>query len=261
MLQSYPTCCCRYRPAYGHPCYRQVPVTAARPCEQTVMKPICRTEYIEQPVTVCKPVCANSQFAEVPECTYHPVTEFYPQTRDMGGYQTFCHCCPRMSPARRFQPRPLRLAEQDQPRDADGLHAAIHVSALGRRVCYHAGHANPPGRRPGVRRVTYNVTRMQTEIKAPPRGDQPGRHGAEGSPASVDRHDADVLGTTVAWIPAGSLAGNSSTATALNPSPIRSASGPGATPRRGTMRREEDLQEGIHEQIEKDFRRREEDRR
>ena len=143
-----PTCCAvqTCMQPVSVPCYRQVPVTHYEPYEQTVMKPICRTEYIEQPITVCKPVC-EQRVAEVPECTYHPVTEFYPQTRRHGRLPDLLPLLPAdVSLPVRFKPRPLRLAEPDRLRDADGLHAAIHVRApLGAECYYHASPRNPPG--------------------------------------------------------------------------------------------------------------------
>jgi hypothetical protein len=258
-----PTCCAvqTCMQPVSVPCYRQVPVTHYEPYEQTVMKPICRTEYIEQPVTVCKPVC-EQRVAEVPECTYHPVTEFYPQTRDMGGYQTFCHCCPRMSPCQ-YDSNP-------------GLFGWLNRTGYEMRMAFTPQYTYerrwvpnvittqvPVTRQvavQSVRRVTYNVTRMQTEIEhrrvAINRVDMVPERITLQRPVTVMTQVP--IGTTVAWIPAGSLAGGS-TATALNPSPDP------ISQRQRDLRHAErygekkGLQEGIHEgkEIEKDKFRRE----
>jgi hypothetical protein len=228
------------------PCYRQVPVTHYEPYEQTVMKPVCHTEYIEQPITVCKPVC-EQRVAEVPECTYHPVTEFYPQTRDMGGYQTFCHCCPRMSPCQ-YDSNP-------------GLFGWLNRSGYEMRMAFTPQYTYerrwvpnvittqvPVTRQvavQSVRRVTYNVTRMQTEIEhrrvAINRVDMVPEKIVLQRPVTVMTQVP--IGTTVAWIPAGSLAGGSSTATALVPNPdphFREA-------RRDARREDKAFREGVHE--------------
>jgi hypothetical protein len=72
-----------------------------------------------------------------------------------------------------------------------------------------------------VRRVTYNVTRMQTEIEhrkvAVNRVDMVRERVVMHRPVTVITQVP--IGTSVAWIPAGSLAGGSSTATALGPTP------------------------------------------
>jgi len=72
-----------------------------------------------------------------------------------------------------------------------------------------------------VRRVTYNVTRMQTEIEhrrvAVNRVDMVPEKAVFHRPVTVITQVP--IGTSVAWIPAGSLAGGSSTATALGPTP------------------------------------------
>jgi len=218
-----PTCCAQtcMQPV-SVPCYRQVPVTHYEPYEQTVMKPVCRTEYIEQPVTVCKPV-VEQRVAEVPECTYHPVTEFYPQTRDCGRWVTVCHCCPRMSPCQ-YDPNP-------------GLFGWLNRTGFEMRMAFTPQYTYerrwasniittqvPVTRQvavQSVRRVTYNVTRMQTEIEhrrvAINKVDMVPEKIVLQRPVTVLTQVP--IGTTVAWIPAGSLIGGSGTATALGPVP------------------------------------------
>jgi hypothetical protein len=220
-----PTCCAQpvtcMQPV-SVPCYRQVPVTHYEPYEQTVMKPVCRTEYIEQPVTVCRPVC-EQRVAEVPECTYHPVTEFYPQTRDMGGYQTFCHCCPRMSPCQ-YDSNPGLFGWMNRT-GYEMRMAFTPQYTYERRWVPNIITTQVPVTRQvavqSVRRVTYNVTRMQTEIEHR----RVAINKVDMVPEKIVMHRPVTvmtqvpIGTSVAWIPAGSLAGGSSTATALNPIP------------------------------------------
>jgi hypothetical protein len=220
-----PTCCAApvtcMQPV-SVPCYRQVPVTHYEPYEQTVMKPVCRTEYIEQPVTVCRPV-VEQRVAEVPECTYHPVTEFYPQTRDMGGYQTFCHCCPRMSPCQ-YDSNPGLFGWMNRT-GYEMRMAFTPQYTYERRWVPNVITTQVPVTRQvavqSVRRVTYNVTRMQTEIEhrkvAINRVDMVPEKIVMHRPVTVITQVP--IGTSVAWIPAGSLVGGSSTATALGPVP------------------------------------------
>jgi hypothetical protein len=221
-----PTCCAApvtcMQPV-SVPCYRQVPVTHYEPYEQTVMKPVCRTEYIEQPVTVCKPVC-EQHVAEVPECTYHPVTEFYPQTRDMGCYQTFCRCCPRMSPCQ-YDSNPGLFGWMNRTGYEMRMAFTPQMTYERRWVPNIITTQVPVTRQvavQSVRRVTYNVTRMQTEIEhrrvAVNRVDMVPEKVVFHRPVTVITQVP--IGTSVAWIPAGSLVGGGSgTATALGPTP------------------------------------------
>src|ERR1700681_1685462 len=65
-----PTCCpppVTCMQPVSVPCYQTVPVTTYERCKQTVMKPVCRTEYIDEHVTVCKSVC-ETRTAQVPTC-------------------------------------------------------------------------------------------------------------------------------------------------------------------------------------------------
>jgi hypothetical protein len=220
-----PTCCAApvtcMQPV-SVPCYRQVPVTHYEPYEQTVMKPVCRTEYIEQPVTVCRPV-VEERTAEVPTCTYHPVTEFYPQTHDCGRWQTFCHCCPRMSPCQ-YDSNPGLMGWMNRTGYEMRMAFTPQVTYERRWVPNIITTQVPVTRQvavQSVRRVTYNVTRMQTEIEhrrvAVNRVDMVPEKVVMHRPVTVITQVP--IGTSVAWIPAGSLAGGSSTATALGPTP------------------------------------------
>jgi hypothetical protein len=218
-----PTCCAQtcMQPV-SVPCYRQVPVTHYEPYEQTVMKPVCRTEYIEQPVTVCRPV-VEQRVAEVPECTYHPVTEFYPQTCDRGCYQTFCHCCPRMSPCQ-YDSNPGLFGWMNRT-GYEMRMAFTPQYTYERRWVPNIITTQVPVTRQvavqSVRRVTYNVTRMQTEIEHR----RVAINKVDMVPERVTMHRPVTvitqvpIGTSVAWIPAGSLVGGSGTATALGPTP------------------------------------------
>jgi len=219
-----PTCCVQtcMQPV-SIPCYRQVPVTHYEPYEQTVMKPVCRTEYIEQPVTVCKPV-VEQRVAEVPECTYHPVTEFYPCTRDYGRYQTFCRCCPRMSPCQ-YDPNPGLFGWMNRT-GYEMRMAFTPQYTYERRWVPNVITTQVPVTRQvavqSVRRVTYNVTRMQTEIEHR----RVAINKVDMVPEKVVMHRPVTvitqvpIGTSVAWVPAGSLVGGGTgTATALGPVP------------------------------------------
>ena len=218
-----PTCCAQtcMQPV-SVPCYRQVPVTHYEPYEQTVLKPICRTEYIEQPVTVCKPV-VEQRTAEVPECTYHPVTEFYPQTRDCGRWVTVCHCCPRMSPCQ-YDSNPGFIGWMNRT-GYEMRMAFTPQYTYERRWVPNIITTQVPVTRQvavqSVRRITYNVTRMQTEIEhrrvAINKVDMVPEKIVLQRPVTVMTQVP--IGTSVAWIPAGSLVGGSGTATALGPTP------------------------------------------
>jgi hypothetical protein len=228
------------------PCYRQVPVTHYEPYEQTVMKPVCRTEYIEQPVTVCKPVI-EQKVAEVPECTYHPVTEFYPQTRDCGRWVTVCHCCPRMSPCQ-YDPNPGLIGWMNRT-GYEMRMAFTPQYTYERRWAPNIITTQVPVTRQvavqSVRRVTYNVTRMQTEIEHR----RVAINKVDMVPERVTMHRPVTvitqvpIGTSVAWIPAGSLVGGSGTATAFGPTPdpaFRDA-------RRAERREDKAFREGVRE--------------
>jgi hypothetical protein len=219
-----PTCCAQtcMQPV-SIPCYRQVPVTHYEPYEQTVMKPVCRTEYIEQPVTVCRPI-VEQRTAEVPECRYHPVTEFYPQTCDRGCYPTFCRCCPRVSPCQ-YDPNPGLIGWMNRT-GYEMRMAFTPQYTYERRWVPNVITTQVPVTRQvavqSVRRVTYNVTRMQTEIEhrrvAVNRVDMVPERVTMHRPVTVITQVP--IGTSVAWIPAGSLVGGGSgTATALGPTP------------------------------------------
>ncbi len=114
-----------------------------------------------------------------------------------------------------------------------------------------------------VRRVTYNVTRMQTEIEhrrvAINRVDMVPEKIVLQRPVTVMTQVP--IGTTVAWIPAGSLAGGSSTATALGPTPDPISQRQRDLHHAERFGEKKGLQEGIREgkEIEKDKFRREKD--
>jgi hypothetical protein len=247
-----PTCCAQtcMQPV-SVPCYRQVPVTHYEPYEQTVLKPVCRTEYIEQPVTVCKPV-VEQRVAEVPECTYHPVTEFYPQTRDCGRWVTVCHCCPRMSPCQ-YDSNPGFIGWMNRT-GYEMRMAFTPQYTYERRYVPNIITTQVPVTRQvavqSVRRITYNVTRMQTEIEhrrvAINKVDMVPEKIVLQRPVTVLTQVP--IGTSVAWIPAGSLVGGGSgTATALGPTPDPAFREARREARREDKAYHEGVREGFHE--------------
>src|SRR5579864_6925208 len=79
------------------PCYQTVPITTYEPHRQIVMKPVVTTDYRDETITECRPVI-EPRTAQIPTCTYQPVTEFVPHTCDRSYWQTYCQCNPRCSP-------------------------------------------------------------------------------------------------------------------------------------------------------------------
>jgi hypothetical protein len=79
------------------PVYQTVPVTEMREIEQTVMRPVQETEYIDQPYTEYRPV-TEQRTASIPTVTYNDVTEMQTVTRDMGCWQTRQQCNPKIAP-------------------------------------------------------------------------------------------------------------------------------------------------------------------
>jgi hypothetical protein len=201
------------------PCYQTVPVTAYEPCEQTVMKPIVKTEYIDEPVTEFRPV-SETRVARYPTCTYQPVTEFYPQTRDCGHWQRFCQCCPKMSPCQ-YDPNPGLIGWMNRTgyemRMAFTPNYVTRVQwipnyittmvPVTRQVAQHSVHEVPytvtrlephhSTRRVALNRVDYVAEKIVTQ-------------------RAVTVFKTVPIGTSVAWIPFGSTIG---TATAGLPQP------------------------------------------
>jgi hypothetical protein len=223
--QQQPTCC----PApvtcmqpVSVPCYQTVPVTTYEPHRCTVMKPVVRTDIIEQPVTECRPVC-ETRTAQVPYCSYQPVTTFVQQTRDAGCWRTYQQCCPRMSPCQ-YDPNPGVLGWMNRTGYEMRMAFTPQVTSRTQWVPNYITTSVPVTRMVStqqVRTVTYNVTRYEqihtvqripvNKVVMVPEEITVQR------PVTVYR--TVPIGTSVAWVPAGSLAGG--TATALGPTPDR----------------------------------------
>jgi hypothetical protein len=228
------------------PCYQTVPITTYEPHHCTVMKPVVHTEMVEEPVTECRPVC-ETRTAQIPTCTYQPVTEFVQQTRDAGCWRTYCQCNPRMSPCQ-YDSNPGLLGWMN--RTGYEMRMAWTPPATYRRqwVPNYITTMVPVTRQVAqhsVRTVAYNVTRMetiQTVHRVPvSRVVMVPEEITVQRPVTVYR--TIPIGTSVAWVPFGST-----TATAgLN----------GLTPERMGMRRElkeikkEAFKQGEHYEREK----------
>jgi hypothetical protein len=217
-----PTCCpppvtCMH--PVSVPCYQTVPVTAYEPCEQTVMKPIVKTEYIDEPVTEFRPV-SETRVARYPTCTYQPVTQFYPQTRDCGHWQTFCQCCPKMSPCQ-YDPNPGLVGWMN--RTGYEMRMAFSPNYVYRRqwIPNYITTMVPVTRQVaqhGVQEVPYTVTRLEphhsTRRVALNRVDYVAEKIVTQRAVTVFK--TVPIGTSVAWVPLGSTIG---TATAVLPQP------------------------------------------
>lgn len=220
-----PTCC----PApvtcmqpVSVPCYQTVPITTYEPHHCTVMKPVVHTEIIEQPITECRPVC-ETKVAQVPYCAYQPVTTFVQQTRDAGCWRTYTQCCPRMSPCQ-YDPNPGLIGWMNRTGYEMRMAFTPQVTYHRQWVPNYITTSVPVTRMVAtqqVRTVTYNVTRYEqfrTVQKIPVN-----RVVMVPEDITVQRpitvYRTVPIGTSVAWVPAGSFAGG--TATALGPTPDR----------------------------------------
>ena len=222
-----PTTCCPAPPVtcmqpVSVPCYQTVPITTYEPHHCTVMKPVVHTDIVEEPVTECRPVC-ETRTAQVPYCTYQPVTEFVQQTRDAGCWRTYCQCTPRMSPCQ-YDPNPGLLGWMN--RTGYEMRMAFTPPQTYHRqwVPNYITTSVPVTRmvaQQSVRTVTYNVTKMEqfhTVHKVPvSRVVMVPEDITVQRPVTVYR--TIPIGTSVAWVPFGSVAGG--TATALGPTPDR----------------------------------------
>lgn len=220
------------------PCYQTVPITTYEPHHCTVMKPVVHTDIVDEPVTECRPVC-ETRTAQIPTCTYQPVTEFVQQTYDRGCWRTYCQCTPRISPCQ-YDPNPGLLGWMN--RTGYEMRMAFTPPVTYRRqwVPNYITTSVPVTRmvaQHSVRTVAYNVTRMetiQTTRKVPvSRVVMVPEEITVQRPVTVYR--TLPIGTSVAWVPFGSVNG---TATALNPTPDRMG-----------LRRREERAERIGERI------------
>jgi hypothetical protein len=221
-----PTCC----PApvtcmqpVSVPCYQTVPVTTYEPHRCTVMKPVVHTDIVEEPVTECRPVC-ETRTAQVPYCSYQPVTTFVQQTRDAGCWRTYSQCCPRMSPCQ-YDPNPGLLGWMNRTGYEMRMAFTPQVTYQRQWVPNYITTSVPVTRMVAtqqVRSVTYNVTRyeqIRTVHKVPvSRVVMVPEEITVQRPVTVYR--TVPIGTSVAWVPQGSVLGGG-TATALGPTPDR----------------------------------------
>ena len=200
------------------PCYQTVPITTYEPERRTVMKPVVHTDMVEEPVTECRPVC-ETRTAQIPQCTYQPVTEFVQQTRDAGCWRTYCQCNPRMSPCQ-YDSNPGLFGWMN--RTGYEMRMAFTPPVTYRRqwVPNYITTSVPVTRmvaQHSVRTVAYNVTRMetiQTSHRVPvSRVVMVPEEITVQRPVTVYR--TIPIGTSVAWVPFGST-----TATAGLPGPI-----------------------------------------
>jgi hypothetical protein len=188
------------------PCYQTVPITTYEPHHCTVMKPVVHTDIVEEPVTECRPIC-ETRTAQVPYCSYQPVTEFVQQTRDAGCWRTYCQCTPRMSPCQ-YDSNPGLFGWMN--RTGYEMRMAFTPPQTYHRqwVPNYITTSVPVTRmvaQQSVRTVTYNVTRMEqihTVHKVPvSRVVMVPEDITVQRPVTVYR--TIPIGTSVAWVPAG----------------------------------------------------------
>jgi hypothetical protein len=221
-----PTCCPPPPVTCMHPvsvpCYQTVPVTAYEPHEETVMKPIVKTDYIDEPVTEFRPI-SETRVAQYPTCTYQPVTEFFPQTRDCGHWQTFCQCCPKMSPCQ-YDPSPGLIGWLN--RSEYSVRMAFTPNVVYRRqwVPNYITTMVPVTRQIAqhtVQSVPYTVTRLEPHHTSRRVAVNRVDYVAEKivTQRAVTVFKTVPIGTSVAWVPFGSTIG-SATAALPQPDPI-----------------------------------------
>jgi hypothetical protein len=204
------------------PCYQTVPTTIYEPHRCTVMKPVVHTDIVEEPVTECHPVC-EQRTAQIPYCHYQPVTEFVQQTQDRGCWHTYCQCTPRMSPCQ-YDPNPGLIGWMNRTGYEMRMAFTPPVQYHRQWVPNYITTSVPVTRmvaQQSVRTVTYNVTRIEqihTVRRVPVcRVVMVPEEITVQRPVTVYR--TIPIGTSVAWVPSGSLLGG--TATALGPTPDR----------------------------------------
>ncbi len=221
-----PTCCCPppvcMQPV-AVPCTQTVPVTEYRECRQTVMKPVVKTVYRDDPVTVYRPV-TEVRTAEVPTCTYVPVTEYIPQTRNCGYWQTYCQCCPKMSPCQ-YDPSPGLVGWVN--RTGYSIRMAFTPDVVARRqwIPNYITTQVPVTRmvaQHGVRQVSYNYTRLEphheTRRVAVNKVEYVAEEIVSSTPVTVWK--TVPIGTSVAWVPFGSVTATAALPGGPRPDPI-----------------------------------------
>jgi hypothetical protein len=142
-------------------CYQSVPVTEYHEVRQTVQRPVVEEKYVDREFTEYQPV-TEERFAEVPTVNYVTVTENQTCTRDMGGWQTYQQCHPKMAPCQ-YDPRPGFIGAWNRAgyriRSAFTPSVTTHRQYVPNIVAY-----NVPVQRQvaqyGTRKVAYNVTKM-----------------------------------------------------------------------------------------------------
>lgn len=85
-------------------CYQTIPVTEYKEVRQTVQRPVIETAYVDQPVTEYRQVM-ETKVAQVPTCQYQTVTEYRQVQRDLGCWTTQYQCNPRLQPCQ-YDARP-----------------------------------------------------------------------------------------------------------------------------------------------------------
>jgi len=205
------------------PCYQQVPVTEYQPVREKVTRPVCRTEIIDEPVTAYRPV-EEIKTAQVPYCVYQPVTEYIPQTRDCGSWQTYCQCIPRMSPCQ-YDPSPGIAGWMNRTGYAMRMAFTPTVTYPRRYVPNYVTTMIPVTRQVaqrGVREVAYKCTRLEAyrtvRKVAMNRVDYETAEVVVHRPITVMR--TVPVGTSVAWVPFGSPTATALLPGGLTPDPI-----------------------------------------
>jgi hypothetical protein len=188
------------------PCYQTVPVTEYQPYKQTVQRPVCRTEYIDEPVTCYRPI-SEVRTAQVPQCTYQPVTEYIPQTRNCGYWQTYCCCNPKMSPCQ-YDPNPTLAGWMNRTGYSMRMAFTPAVTTHRRWIPNTVTTMVPVTRQVAqysTRSVAYNVTRMEayqsTRKVAVNKVDYVTAEVTMHRPVTVMK--TIPIGTSVAWLPFG----------------------------------------------------------
>ena len=212
-------------------CYQRVPVTEYREVKQTVQRPVYETEWRDQEITEYRPI-TETRTASVPTVTYENVTETQTVCRDMGCWQVWNECTPKIAPCA-YDPRPTLSGWWN--RTSYAVRSAFTPDVVTRRQWMpNVVTAEIPVTRrvarQGVREVAYNVTKMVPTTTTRKVAVNKVRYVAEEIsrtvPVTVFREVP--TGTAVAWAlaPVGS---SSATATALQPKPDAGATARGTT--------------------------------
>jgi hypothetical protein len=209
----------------AQPCYRTVPVTEYRQIKQIVQRPVCETKYVDQTVTAYRPI-TEQRTVDVPTVNYENVSECRTVYKNCGYWRTRTECRYLPSPCE-YDPRPDLFGWLN--RTAYSIRAtftprvAIHREYVPRVVAQQIPVTRTIAHH-GVRRVTYNVTRMEPYATTRKVAVNTVRYVAQEivhtQPVTVWR--TVPIGTTIAYaVPSYATAASVSTVpqTALAPSP------------------------------------------